>query len=440
MKKYEVNLQNEGGQTFLVINLPEDAEVIPYCMMLVGYNHIPGILPMHQQFMNGESRFFYDISGKMSLDSFVKGRNMDKKMGMLLLENLTSAFQQLSEYLIGVEKLFLDPHYLYVGDGIQVFLPFVPITENITDNLENDLKKFYQDLLSKYLGVGNGNYNDMFMWIYNQEHFDLATFRKQFLSSMTGHQQAVSSTAAYSSKPVVQPSYQEAQQKPVMPSAYVSQQKQNINPAPKVHPQLQPQQNVKPNIPQGGLFNTGDGKSLNIPGQKPSFAVPGMQQAPQASDSPLQEKETGKKGLLGGILKKKNIDESNNQSQIASASPKQEAAPLQGLHGQASGKASFSGTAPMIVHRGQPCEIMSFPFLIGQGAPGVVVNYSVPNAHVSHVHASIEFSNGKYYIVDHASTNGTFVNGKRIGKGETVELHDGDTFRLYDEDFRFYIS
>ena len=59
-----------------------------------------------------------------------------------------------------------------------------------------------------------------------------------------------------------------------------------------------------------------------------------------------------------------------------------------------------------------------------------------PERFISSQHSKISFENGQYYITD-LSTNGTFSNGaaEPIGKGNTVQLNDGDKFSLGDYEF-----
>jgi type VI secretion system FHA domain protein len=55
---------------------------------------------------------------------------------------------------------------------------------------------------------------------------------------------------------------------------------------------------------------------------------------------------------------------------------------------------------------------------------------------ISSQHSRITYENGQYYITD-LSTNGTFFNGlpEPIGKGNTIQLNDGDKFSLGDYEF-----
>jgi len=49
----------------------------------------------------------------------------------------------------------------------------------------------------------------------------------------------------------------------------------------------------------------------------------------------------------------------------------------------------------------------------------------LPHNSVSRRHAKITVANGRVVVEDLGSTNGTYVNGKKLGDGESVELTDG---------------
>ncbi len=77
---------------------------------------------------------------------------------------------------------------------------------------------------------------------------------------------------------------------------------------------------------------------------------------------------------------------------------------------------------------GMVLEINKMPFLIGKSdihADGVILSDSV-----SRVHAKIYEINGKSFIEDMNSKNGTYVNGARISPNEKIELCSGDKIRF----------
>ncbi|MFN2514658.1 MAG: FHA domain-containing protein [Pyrinomonadaceae bacterium] len=59
--------------------------------------------------------------------------------------------------------------------------------------------------------------------------------------------------------------------------------------------------------------------------------------------------------------------------------------------------------------------------------PDVDLDSDDPEAKISRRHARITFHDGKYFLEDLGSTNGTFINrGKRLSPGTRQPLNDGD--------------
>lgn len=72
---------------------------------------------------------------------------------------------------------------------------------------------------------------------------------------------------------------------------------------------------------------------------------------------------------------------------------------------------------------------------------GNVVDYCIMgNKTISRGHAMIQKQGDAYCFMDNNSSNGSFVNGRRVAAGEQVRLEDGYVIRLSDEDFVFQLS
>ena len=91
-----------------------------------------------------------------------------------------------------------------------------------------------------------------------------------------------------------------------------------------------------------------------------------------------------------------------------------------------------------VMQRGSPSlPLNDVSVSIGRDSSNNIV---VPIDAISSFHATIEFRNGYYYLEDHRSTNGTFLNDGRIKENTPVRLKSGDkiNFALYE--FRFLLS
>ena len=98
----------------------------------------------------------------------------------------------------------------------------------------------------------------------------------------------------------------------------------------------------------------------------------------------------------------------------------------------------FGGTSSMPVLQyddGRHIVIRQFPFLMGKMKTRV--DEVIEGEGISRIHAMIKEQDGKYYLSDLNSLNGTAVNGKLMDANETMEIADGDVIMLADTALSF---
>ena len=85
---------------------------------------------------------------------------------------------------------------------------------------------------------------------------------------------------------------------------------------------------------------------------------------------------------------------------------------------------------------GEKIELGKPSFVLGKNLEKS--DYAVAdNTNISRVHAVITTRNGRYYVMDQNSTNGTFINGRIINAGQETEILPGDCLMLANEEFIF---
>ena len=78
---------------------------------------------------------------------------------------------------------------------------------------------------------------------------------------------------------------------------------------------------------------------------------------------------------------------------------------------------------------GEKIELGKPSFVLGKNPEKS--DYAVAdNTNISRVHAVITMRNGRYYVMDQNSTNGTFINGRIIKAGQETEILPGDCLML----------
>lgn len=85
---------------------------------------------------------------------------------------------------------------------------------------------------------------------------------------------------------------------------------------------------------------------------------------------------------------------------------------------------------------GEKIELGKPSFVLGKN-PEKSDYVVADNTNISRVHAVITMRNGRYYVMDQNSTNGTFINGRIIKAGQETEILPGDCLMLANEEFIF---
>lgn len=100
----------------------------------------------------------------------------------------------------------------------------------------------------------------------------------------------------------------------------------------------------------------------------------------------------------------------------------------------------FSRTGAILIRRktGERADIRRPLFLIGKDP--YRADFCIPdNDAVSRIHAGIISKGDSYCLIDRNSTNGTWLNGRKLESGQEAMLEPGDRIRLADEELDFWL-
>ena len=84
--------------------------------------------------------------------------------------------------------------------------------------------------------------------------------------------------------------------------------------------------------------------------------------------------------------------------------------------------------------RQETVELETFPFYIGSQSG---TQYDPEKNGISRLHAMIDRKDGKYWIQDLNSTNGTWLNGQGLRPHESRQLSDGDRIVMAELNYEF---
>jgi Mg-chelatase subunit ChlD len=106
-----------------------------------------------------------------------------------------------------------------------------------------------------------------------------------------------------------------------------------------------------------------------------------------------------------------------------------------GANGIAHGLALDAVDGPL---RGQRIAVVGPRFQIGADNNNEL--RITTDKYLSGMHARIEHSKGQWTLIDQGSSNGTFVNGRRLTGGQAHPLHNGESVRIGTSEFRIMLA
>ena len=108
---------------------------------------IPGLLPMEKAYLDGNGQYWYNISGKQSLDTYCSIQNVGIDVIKKIIISICSQMEILEWNLISMGSLLLEPECIFVTNSNQEFIfTSYPGAEH---NVEDGFRQLMEYLLTK---------------------------------------------------------------------------------------------------------------------------------------------------------------------------------------------------------------------------------------------------------------------------------------------------
>lgn len=121
MKTY---YKNDLHKTYLILE-GNESDTEDYQIAMLRENHIPGILKTDMRYMDNQSHYYYDISGKTSFKNQYEKSHLRSEDIKRLLAGLLDAIRSLQKYMLDGNCILLDPDYIFCNDK-ELFFCYYP--------------------------------------------------------------------------------------------------------------------------------------------------------------------------------------------------------------------------------------------------------------------------------------------------------------------------
>lgn len=305
------SFENQGNATYLVMELPVDAELDTMTLGMITNNNIPGVASVIFTQIDNVKYVKYNISAKISLAQMFEGTvNRRKILGAF--SGICDSLLNAEDYMLEFNNFIFDMDKIYVNvSTLEVSLICIPFV-GMQQNMQN-LGMLFKTIMfsTQFDTTENNDYVGKIINYLNGPNFSVKEF-KELLDILQGNVAVAPSTPA----PVAPASVGlvSAAPAPVALSANVSQPSVQAVPAPApavaqpvkmAQPVSQPQVNVAtPVAPPMPVQNPGMAiPPMGIPqppaknGKEKKVKAPKEPKAPKAPKEPKPSKKDKMKGM-----------------------------------------------------------------------------------------------------------------------------------------------
>lgn len=192
MKTY---IKNDLKRAYLVLEGVEgDAE--NYQIKMLKENHIPRILKTDVRYVDNQSHYYYDISGKTEFKTLHEKIHLSLRDMKVLVLDLLQAIQNLQKYMLDGNCILLEPEYIF-GDGEHFYFCYCPSSTL-------DVKEEFHKLTEFFVREVNYKDEEGVRFAYTlhkatmEEHYSIEEIMKQFEEEVEEVEEVVEETVLLS--------------------------------------------------------------------------------------------------------------------------------------------------------------------------------------------------------------------------------------------------
>lgn len=421
----KTSYQRELKRNYLIVETEtsEGQGEPPFEQKMLEQNQIDGILRFQVRQKDEEVRFFYEITSKQPLSRLLEGQTIQAEQIRTLVFGIARSLDHMEQYLLSEKSVLLDPEYLYVDpESLKVWLCLVP-------GMECDFPEDYSRFLEYLLGKVDHRDKESVVLAYGlyqetrKENYgmaDILRLAQQKIEVNHAGREAETETVREFER------YQEYPEREYMETAqdgYGAKQRRSA---------IQ------------------DRKA----GNAETDWKPGMVRARQIQTDTVKESS----GLFGRWKQRRKERREEKQREqeremqmpwdtmfVSETSPDYGTLSSVHLPQQSSGtvllnpESRESGSVARrltALDAGETDIVISYyPFIIGKQEN--LADYILDRETVSRLHLRIDQKDGRYYVQDLNSTNGTMVDGRMLENNETAEIWEGVEVNIAGVRYRF---
>lgn len=427
---FEYGYESNSSYSYLVLKLDSEVKLLNYQTEIISQNPNTAFVPFHIRREDDNTSIYYNITSKISLAQYLERKILSKKELLDLLKNITKNLMMHSNYLLDLSSFIIDGDFIYINPATaEVSLTYIPVPVN------RDTIKVYSDFL-KDLTVNSANidnsakdnYLQVILNYLKSDSFCLSDFNRLLLDLRDS-----GNSYNYERKAKNEGSIEEIS----ISNEIISKEKAYEGTKKNTNPRSIMLTNLF--IAAAAILclfiikkKTGD--IISMAGVLIIAAALDILAMRMIMRNSLKEKEERRNAGSHDMIKRqyRRIQEEGYGKVSSSAD-------VVKAHDTVLISEISSEDAPYFESIGEPpiqrIIINKGKFMIGRFAN--MADYVVQDRTVGKLHAEVSEREGRYFIKDLNSKNGTYVNDARIPSNKEWEIKSNDRIRFSNFEYVF---
>ncbi|NCB91777.1 MAG: FHA domain-containing protein [Clostridia bacterium] len=197
----EAEYRRDLQHSYLVLHPDKSVEKNSYPLRMITENNIKGLLPCSSRQIDDEVLYYYDITSKISLAQRCQNKKLGGQELLVIICGLIQALMNMEEYLLADEALNLEAQYIYLDVQMkEITFCFVP---GAAWNIEKEFRELMEYLLP-YIDhqdqdgvmIGYGVYRYALEQIFSVEglRYELEKYQRKQEKTITAHNETENRT------------------------------------------------------------------------------------------------------------------------------------------------------------------------------------------------------------------------------------------------------
>lgn len=372
----KTSFERDLNKSFLVLEKEEEDFLWNYQAEMLLLNEIEGLLPCRAVAVDRKIQFHYDITSRQPFKRIFEGRSVGFEDIKLLLIQMKKAMEQLKRYLLSENQLCVKPDYIYgdIENGNYQFCFYPMYTENVREDIQQ-LAEFILNHLNYKDERGVRAGYEFYQQIQKENNSFWNIAEKICFFEEKEEETDLNQVSAEEKEPIQHLEEKEEEKESIWNRLFHF-----------LYPKRKEEEKEL-------IFELKDSSSYTREDILSACTV-------------LEEKNYG----CTRLLQQENGLEPEKQAsfQLVSLEPEHY----------------------------KTFQMNQFPFIVGKLE--TLVDGQISHSSVSRLHAKIIREEDAFYLEDLNSTNGTFVNERKLNTNEKTRIMQGDKIRFADISYQFF--